>query len=68
MKNSDLTTLLSLYKKALSDNLTVSEFRESIQNARIELDKSFVQNGKNDTDLEEYINELLELQKLKFSA
>lgn len=64
MKHSDLTALLSLYKKALSEKLTISEFRKSIQAARIQLDKSFVLSGENDKDLEEYISELIELQEL----
>lgn len=64
MKHSDLTALLSLYKKALSEKLTISGFKSSIQEARIQLDKSFVLTGENDKDLEEYISELIELQEL----
>jgi len=68
MTTENLTSLLHLYKKALAKKLTILEFQKSLQDARIELDKSFVQNSKNDTDLEDYINELLELQQIKFST
>jgi hypothetical protein len=64
MKKTELLKLLELYKKALSEQATVSEFKSSIQEARIQLDKSFVLTGENDKDLEEYISELIELQEL----
>jgi hypothetical protein len=64
MKKTELLKLLELYKKALSEQATVSEFKSSIQEARIQLDKSFVLSGENDKDLEEYISELIELQEL----
>lgn len=64
MKKTELLKLLELYKKALSEQATVSEFKSSIQEARIQIDKSFVLSGENDKDLEEYISELIELQEL----
>lgn len=63
MKTSELYRLLELYKKALEDKLTVSEFQTTLHNARIEIDKSFVQTGKQDEDLAEYIEELIKLQE-----
>jgi hypothetical protein len=63
MTNQQLETLLQLYKKALANNLTVIEFSNEVQNAKIELDKSFVQNGAEDTNLGVFLEELNELQK-----
>lgn len=62
MTNEQLTTLLSLYKKAVLNNLTVGEFENEMQQTRMKIDASFVQKGKEDMNLGEYLNELLELQ------
>lgn len=62
MTNEQLTTLLSLYKKAVRNNLTIGEFENEMQKTRMKIDASFVQKGKEDMNLGEYLNELLELQ------
>lgn len=53
-----------MYKKAVQNNLTAGEFVVELQTARIELDQSFIQNGKEDENLGEYIEEIYQLQKL----
>lgn len=62
MKTEHLEKLLVLYKKAVSNNITAGEFATEIQAAKIELDKSFVKEGKEDMNLGEYIDELYLLQ------
>ena len=62
MTTEQLTSLLSLYKKAIENNLTIGDFENEIKQTRLKIDASFVQEGKEDMNLGEYLNELLELQ------
>lgn len=62
MKTEQLEKLLLLYKQAVANNITAGEFATEIQAAKIELDKSFVKDGKEDMNLGEYIEELYLLQ------
>lgn len=64
MDNEQLKKLLSMYKKAVEKNLTANDFILELQAAKIELDKSFVLEGKENENIGEYINEIYELQKL----
>lgn len=65
MTNEQLTKLLYLYKKALQNNLSSTDFINEIRQAKIDLDKSFIQQGKEDENLGNYIEELLILQSIK---
>lgn len=65
MTNEQLTKLLSLYKKAVQNDLSSTDFINEIREAKIDLDKSFVQQGKEDESLGNYIEELLILQSIK---
>lgn len=65
MTNEQLTKLLLLYKEALKNNLSAIDFVLEIREAKIDLDKSFVQQGKEDENLGNYIEELLILQSIK---
>lgn len=58
MTNQQLETLLSLYKKALAKNLTAADFVQEVKAAEIALDRSFVETGKEDMNLGEYLKEL----------
>lgn len=62
MTPEQLTMLLSLYKKAITNNLTIGDFENEIKQTRLKIDASFVKEGKEDMNLGEYLNELLELQ------
>jgi len=62
MTNEQLEKLVSLYKKAVKNNLTAGEFIEELQNAKIQLDRSFVESGKEDMNLGEYLQELEQLR------
>ena len=62
MTTEQLTTLLSLYKKAIAKNLTIGDFEEAIKKTRMQIDSSFVNDGKEDMNLGEYLEELLNLQ------
>ena len=64
MTQEQLTKLLSLYKKAVKNNLTAGEFAQEVLNAKIEIDRSFVENGKEDMNLGEYLEELNQLRDL----
>lgn len=64
MDNEQLKKLLSMYKKAVQNNLTANDFILELQAAKIELDKSFILEGKENENIGEYINEIYELQKL----
>lgn len=64
MDNEQLKKLLSMYKKAVQNNLTANDFILELQDAKIELDKSFILEGKENENIGEYINEIYELQKL----
>jgi hypothetical protein len=63
MTQEQLTKLLSLYKKAVKNNLTAGEFETEIKNAKIQIDRSFVENGKEDMNLGEYLEELNQLRE-----
>lgn len=63
MTTEQLEKLLALYKKAVANNLTAREFSDEIQQAKIKLDESFVQKGREDENLGKYLAELYELQK-----
>ncbi|GEM_PF-6005190 len=62
MTKEQLTMLLSLYKKAITNNLTIGDFENEIKQTRLKIDASSVKEGKEDMNLGEYLNELLELQ------
>lgn len=64
MDNEQLKKLLSMYKKAVEKNLTANDFILELQAAKIDLDRSFVTEGKEDENIGEYIEEIYELQKL----
>jgi len=63
MTQEQLTKLLSLYKKAVKNNLTAGEFAQEVQGAKIEIDRSFVESGKEDMNLGEYLEELNQLRE-----
>jgi len=62
MNNEQLKQLLELYKKAVAKNLTADDFVKEIQETQIQIDRSFVQAGKEDANLGEYLEELYQLQ------
>jgi hypothetical protein len=62
MSNEQLKQLLELYKKAVAKNLTAEDFIKEIQATQINIDRSFVQAGKEDASLGEYLEELYQLQ------
>jgi hypothetical protein len=62
MTTTQLEKLLILYKKALADNLTSKDFVDEVQLTEIKLDKSFVETGKEDMNLGEYLEELKTLK------
>jgi len=63
MTQEQLTKLLSLYKKAIENNFTAGEFKKELEDAKIQIDRSFVENGKEDMNLGEYLEELNQLRK-----
>jgi len=62
MTEEQLTKLLSLYKQAVKNNLTYGEFLQEVKNAKIQIDRSFVENGKENTNLGVYLEELNQLR------
>ena len=64
MEKDQLEKLLSLYKKAVENNLTAGEFKAELLAAQIQLDKSFVETGNKDKNLGQFIDELYQLEKL----
>ena len=64
MTTDQLEKLLLLYKNAVANNLTAADFALELQAAEIKLDRSFVESGKEDMNLGEYLNEL---KTLKYS-
>ena len=62
MNNEQLKQLLELYKKEEKKNLTADDFVKEIQATQIQIDRSFVQAGKEDANLGEYLEELNQLQ------
>jgi hypothetical protein len=64
MNKEQLEKLLSLYKMAVEKKLTAGDFVNALQEARIEIDRSFVQTGKEDANLGEYLEELKKLQEV----
>jgi hypothetical protein len=63
MTQEQLTKLLSLYKQAVRNNLTAGEFASEVQKAKIQIDRSFVETGKEDMNLGEYLEELNQLRE-----
>lgn len=63
MTTNQYSTILSLYKKLQSTGF-ISELENKLLQAKKDLDKSFTLSGKEDASINEYINELLELQDL----
>lgn len=63
MTTEQLESLLALYKKAITNNLTAEMFVKETLAAKIKLDKSFTESGKEDMNLGEYINELNQLKQ-----
>jgi len=63
MTTDELTKLLSLYKLAVKNNLTAGEFEEEVRKAKIQIDRSFVRDGKEDMNLGEYLEELNQLRE-----
>ena len=61
MTNKQLEKLVSLYKKAVKNNLTAGEFKKELEDAKIQIDRSFVESGKEDINIIEYIDELHQL-------
>lgn len=62
MNNEQLKQLLELYKKAVAKRLSADDFVKEIQATQIQIDRSFVQVGKEDANLGEYLEELNQLQ------
>ena len=62
MTTTQLEKLLILYKKALADNLTSKDFVDEVQLTEIKIDRSFVETGKEDMNLGEYLEELKTLK------
>ncbi|MCE1169626.1 MAG: hypothetical protein LWX70_16220 [Sphingobacteriia bacterium] len=62
MNNEQLKLLLELYKKAVAKRLSADDFVKEIQATQIQIDRSFVQAGKEDANLGEYLEELNQLQ------
>ncbi|OJX83351.1 MAG: hypothetical protein BGP01_03355 [Paludibacter sp. 47-17] len=62
MNNEQLKQLLELYKKAVAKRLSADDFVKEIQATQIQIDRSFVQAGKEDANLGEYLEELNQLQ------
>lgn len=58
MTTQQLETLLSFYKKAVAKNLSPDDFIAQLNEANIKLDKSFVEDGKEDMNLGEFLQEL----------
>jgi len=63
MTHEQLKKLLSMYKLAVKNNLTAGEFETEVKNAKIQIDRSFVENGKEDMNLGEYLEELNQLKE-----
>jgi hypothetical protein len=55
--------LLFLYKKAVANNLLAIDFANAMREAEIQLDSSFVKDGKEDMNLGVYLEELKTLKK-----
>lgn len=51
------STLLSFYKKKVNGELTDKDVSDALLKAKIDFDRSFVEN-KPSSDIQEYINEL----------
>lgn len=62
MNNEQLKQLLELYKQAVAKRLSADDFVKEIQATQIQIDRSFVQAGKEDANLGEYLEELNQLQ------
>ena len=64
MTQKQLEKLVSLYKQAIEKNLSTKEFSKEMLDAKISLDRSFVENERQeDVNIVEYIKELDQLLK-----
>lgn len=63
MTTTQLELLLDLYKKAVSNALSVRDVDSYIKRASIDLDQSYVNNGKEDSSIKIYIEELTTLKR-----
>lgn len=63
MTTTQLEILLDLYKRAVTGTLSEIDIDSHVKRAKIDLDQSFVQNGKEDQTIKRLIEELDELQK-----
>jgi hypothetical protein len=64
MNVTQLEMLLSLYKKAVNHLLYSKDIDSFLKRAKVDLDQSFVQAGKEDASIKKYIEELKELKDL----
>jgi hypothetical protein len=64
MTTTQLEILLNLYKKAINNILYSKDLDSYLKRAKIDLDQSFVQTGKEDASIKKYIEELNELKNL----
>jgi len=64
MVTEQLEKLLFFYKKAVEKNLTALDFAMEMKDAEISLDRSFVETGKEDMNLGEYLTELRNLKQI----
>lgn len=65
MTKEQLEKLLLLYKEAVKNILSSIDFAYEIREARIDLDRSFVHEGKENENLGQYLEELLTLENMK---
>lgn len=62
MTSPQYTKIISLYEKTIENKLEIKELNSEIKQVRLDLDASFVANGKECTDAKEYLDKLLKLQ------
>ena len=62
MTSQQYIKIISLYEKAIDKTLKPIELDSEIKQVRLDLDSSFVANGKECTDAKEYLDKLLKLQ------
>jgi len=63
MKGKQLEKLISLYNEAVENNFTAGEFIKVLQDAKFKIPPSFVESGKEDMNLGEYLEKLNQLRK-----
>ena len=64
MTEEQFDKLLLLYRKGKENNLTYDEFLQEVRKAKIQIEESFVEDGKEDTNLGEYLDELEQFRNL----